>query len=275
MQRQLIEKKQQEQAVKTAIHQKDIALVYQAQVDIRTHAVVGIESLIRWNGDPQFQIAPDQLIQTAEDIGMMQKLGQWIIETALRDYSTMLDERCAPKHIAINISGKEFQDPRLAEFIIRAIEHYDIPPSRVHIELTEQIFIENIEKNHQILNRLANSGISLAIDDFGTGYSSLAYLKNFPINTVKIDRSFIKDLPQSKDDLIICQAVISMANLLDLNVVAEGIETLAQQEILRKIGCYVAQGFYYHKPVGAAQIIQLMKNQRSQGNHYASIQSSA
>lgn len=140
----------------------------------------------------------------------------------------------------------------------------------MQIELTEQVFIENLERNQHILNRLTTAGISLAIDDFGTGYSSLAYLKHFPVNTVKIDRGFIKDLPQSKDDLVICQAVVSMANLLQLKVVAEGVETIDQQELLRNIGCNFAQGHYYYAPMTAEQLIVELKRQRAGRLHPAS-----
>ncbi|MCP4882342.1 MAG: GGDEF domain-containing protein [Flavobacteriales bacterium] len=262
IQQNLDNKKSQEIRIKKAILNDELQLMYQPQVDIRTQQITGIECLLRWGNLEETLFTPTLIVETAERIGLMQKLGQWIIKTALEDYAKMFDERCAPKHIAINISGREFQDPKLAEYILRAVKQKDIPPSRVHIELTEQVFIGNITRNQKILNRLAQAGIKLVIDDFGTGYSSLAYLKNFPISTVKIDQSFIKDLPESKDDLVICQAVISMANLLELDVVAEGIETIEHQEILRNIGCYIAQGYYYYRPIPVEKIIEIMKNQR-------------
>ncbi len=269
IQQNLDDKKSQEIRIKKAILNDELHLMYQPQVDIRTQQIIGIECLLRWGNLQEPLFTPMLIIETAERIGLMQKLGQWIIKKALEDYAKMFDERCAPKHISINISGREFQDPKLAEYIIRVVKQKDIPPSRVHIELTEQVFIGNITRNQKILNRLSQAGIKLVIDDFGTGYSSLAYLKNFPISTVKIDQSFIKDLPDSKDDLVICQAVISMANLLELDVVAEGIETIEHQEILRNIGCYIAQGYYYYRPITVEKIIEIMKDQRHTRTSYS------
>ncbi len=263
MQDQLNHKKDLERAIRKAINNDELELYFQPQVDLRTRQIVGVEALVRWESQNGAAISPGIIIKTAEETGLMQRLGHWVIDTALRHFSHMLDERCAPKCIAINVSGHEFQDGYLADYVIRAINHYDIPPTRVQIELTEQVFIENLERNQHILNRLTASGISLAIDDFGTGYSSLAYLKHFPVNTVKIDRGFIKDLPRSKDDLVICQAVVSMANLLQLKVVAEGIETIDQQELLRNIGCNFAQGHYYYPPMTAEQLMTELKKQRA------------
>ncbi|USH05681.1 bifunctional diguanylate cyclase/phosphodiesterase [Grimontia kaedaensis] len=263
MQDQLNHKKELERAIRKAINNDELELYFQPQVDLRTRQIVGVEALVRWEAKSGAAISTDIIIKTAEETGLMQRLGHWVVDTALKHYSHMLDERCAPKCIAINVSGHEFQDGYLADYVIRSVTRYDIPPSRVQIELTEQVFIENLERNQHILNRLTTSGISLAIDDFGTGYSSLAYLKHFPVNTVKIDRGFIKDLPQSKDDLVICQAVVSMANLLQLKVVAEGVETIDQQELLRNIGCNFAQGHYYYAPMTAEQLMMELKKQRA------------
>ncbi|WP_232314453.1 MULTISPECIES: putative bifunctional diguanylate cyclase/phosphodiesterase [Grimontia] len=263
MQDQLNHKKELERAIRKAINNDELELYFQPQVDLRTRQIVGVEALVRWEAKNGSAISTDIIIKTAEETGLMQRLGHWVVDTALKHFSHMLDERCAPKCIAINVSGHEFQDGYLADYVIRSITRYDIPPSRVQIELTEQVFIENLERNQHILNRLTTSGISLAIDDFGTGYSSLAYLKHFPVNTVKIDRGFIKDLPQSKDDLVICQAVVSMANLLQLKVVAEGVETIDQQELLRNIGCNFAQGHYYYAPMTAEQLMKELKKQRT------------
>lgn len=270
MQDQLNHKKELERAIRKAINNDELKLYFQPQVDLRTRQIVGIEALVRWESKTGAAISTDIIIKTAEETGLMQRLGHWVVDTALKHYSQMLDERCAPKCIAINVSGHEFQDGYLADYIIRSVTRYDIPPTRVQIELTEQVFIENLERNQHILNRLTTAGISLAIDDFGTGYSSLAYLKHFPVNTVKIDRGFIKDLPQSKDDLVICQAVVSMANLLQLKVVAEGVETIDQQELLRNIGCNFAQGHYYYAPMTAEQLIVELKRQRAGRLHPAS-----
>ncbi|WP_407333784.1 putative bifunctional diguanylate cyclase/phosphodiesterase [Enterovibrio sp. 27052020O] len=263
MQEQLNQKKELERAIRQAINNDELKLHFQPQVDLRTRQIVGAEALVRWESKNGIAISPDIIIKTAEETGLMQRLGHWVVDTALKEFSRMLDERCAPKCIAINVSGHEFQDGYLADYVIRSVNRYDIPASRVQIELTEQVFIENLERNQHILNRLTASGISLAIDDFGTGYSSLAYLKHFPVNTVKIDRGFIKDLPQSKDDLVICQAVVSMANLLQLKVVAEGVETIDQQELLRNIGCNFAQGHFYYEPMSTDDLMVLLKKQRA------------
>ncbi|OEE77320.1 diguanylate cyclase [Enterovibrio norvegicus FF-162] len=263
MQEQLNRKKELERAIRQAINNDELKLHFQPQVDLRTRQIVGVEALVRWESQNGVAISTDVIIQTAEETGLMQRLGHWVVDTALKEFSRMLDERCAPKCIAINVSGHEFQDGYLADYVIRSVNRYDIPASRVQIELTEQVFIENLERNQHILNRLTASGISLAIDDFGTGYSSLAYLKHFPVNTVKIDRGFIKDLPQSKDDLVICQAVVSMANLLQLKVVAEGVETIDQQELLRNIGCNFAQGHFYYEPMSADDLMVVLKKQRA------------
>lgn len=263
MQEQLTRQKELERSIRKAINNDELQLHFQPQVDLRTRQIVGVEALIRWEDANGTIIRPDVIIKTAEQTGLMQRLGHWVVDSALKTFSHMLDERCAPKCMAINVSGHEFQDGYLADYILRAVTRYDIPPSRVQIELTEQVFIENLEHNQHILNRLITSGIHLAIDDFGTGYSSLAYLKHFPVNTLKIDRGFVKDLPQSKDDLVICQAVVGMANLLQLKVVAEGIETLEQQELLRNIGCHFAQGHFYYLPMTAEKLMTILKQQQA------------
>lgn len=255
----LQQKRDIEYTIRKAIQGNELMLHFQPQVDLKTQRIVGIEALVRWQDEGGTIISPDTIVRTAEDTGLMQQLGNWIINKALEHYAMLLTEGCAPPMLAINVSGHEFQDSFLADTILQAIERHQVPAERVQIELTEQVFIENLEQNQQTLHTLTEAGISLAIDDFGTGYSSLAYLKHFPVDTVKIDRSFIDQLPECKDDAVICQAVIGMADLLGLKVVAEGVEHQAQKDYLAQIGCRYIQGHLYYPAMGVDQLLTLLK----------------
>ncbi|RXJ74603.1 hypothetical protein CS022_03275 [Veronia nyctiphanis] len=263
MQEQLNQQKTLEQSLRKAINNNELDIHFQPQVDMQTLQLIGVEALVRWKSEHGAYISPKKIIEVAEQTGLMQHLGHWIIDRALADFSYMLDQRCAPGKMSINLSGKEFHNGYLADYILQTIRRYDIPPSRVQIELTEQTFIENIEENRDTLNRLTLAGISVAIDDFGTGYSSLAYLKHYPVDSIKIDKSFISDLPKSKDDLIICQTMVSMANLLSLKVIAEGVETLDQHEVLKNIGCSYGQGQHYFNVMKTDDILSIVKEQKA------------
>lgn len=254
----LHQKKDTEYAIRKAIQGNELSLHFQPQIDLKDHSIAGIEALVRWQDTEGAVISPDTIVRTAEDTGLMRQLGTWVVNEALETYATLLAQHCAPPFIAINISGHEFQDSFLADTILRAIERHQVPPERVQIELTEQVFIENLSQNQHTLHTLAAAGVSLAIDDFGTGYSSLAYLKHFPVDTVKIDRSFVADLPHCKDDIVICQAVINMAQLLKLKVVAEGVEREDQRDFLFDLGCRYAQGHLYYPSMNIHQLTALL-----------------
>lgn len=263
MQKELDKGKNVELALKHAIHHDELTLYYQPQLDLRSGDIVGVEVLIRWlDSQGNSVMSPSAMIKVAEKSGLMPALGHWIMEAALKQYAKLLDDRCAPGVITINASGLEFANGDFAEHVNRILTHYDIPASRVQIELSEQVFANNIESLVVALQRLARLGVSLAINDFGTGYLSLYYLKQLPIHTLKIDRSFIGNLAHSKDDMIICQTIITMANLLQMRVISVGIEDEQQQAMLQNIGCHYAQGEHLFSPLSFAKITNVLKSQR-------------
>lgn len=263
IQKELDDKKQQEQDLKNAINNDELCVFFQPQIDLRSGKIVGMEALVRWidsNGNSIMK--PEFIIQTAANSGLMVDLGYWIMETSLKQFSQLLDERCAPNLITINASKEELQDNNFIEQIKRLLEYYDIPASRVQIELSEQGFTDNIEKLIETINELSKIGLTLAINDFGKGYLSLSHLKDLPVSTLKIDRSFIKNLLDSKEDMVICQTIITMANLLQINSVSVGIENKHQQMLLQNLGCHIAQGRFLYEPMPFDSIIELLKKQR-------------
>lgn len=203
-------------------------------------------------------IGPDRFIPIAEDSGLIIPISEFVLQTACRQLARWRDLGFTDLRMSVNISGRLFQLPDLTEQILYAIRSAGIPTAFLELELTEQVLIENSSSHTQFMHDMRDNGITLAIDDFGVGYSSLSYLKHFPINALKIDRSFVKDLPDDKDDATITQTIVSLARNLDIGIVAEGVETEEQAEFLIERGCTIGQGFYYSRPLPADEITQLL-----------------
>jgi diguanylate cyclase (GGDEF)-like protein/PAS domain S-box-containing protein len=217
-------------------------LHYQPQISFRNNAIFGTEALLRWRDPELGEISPAQFIPIAEESGVIVSIGNWVLDAAVRQCAAWNAKGLALV-MAINVSALQFQQVDFVERIAQALRTHDLPPNLLELELTESILIHDIDETMRRLQSLAALGVSLAIDDFGTGYSSLSYLKRFPIHKLKIDRSFVNDLPDDESDTAIVNAIIQLAAALHLKVIAEGVETLSQRDFLIAAGCDEYQGF--------------------------------
>ena len=254
-----------EYEIRQAIEENQFELFYQPKVDLNTQQIVAVESLIRWNHPTRGLLAPNEFIPIAEETGSIIDIGAWVIEAACIACRQIQESTGQAIDVAVNISPRQFRDPNLVNNMRRSIREQGLNPNNIEAEITETMLMQDVEAAHNTVVRLTELGIQLAIDDFGTGYSSLNYLRRFPIDTVKIDRSFVMELPDNKDDMAITKAVIAMAHQLKMAVVAEGVETREQMEFLQSQDCEYAQGYLFSKPIPFAEIVALIKqlNQQS------------
>ena len=250
-----------EQDLRVALqNQNELELYYQAKIDSHTDAISGVEVLIRWNHPKNGLMFPDEFIETAESTGMILDMGNWIIEQSILQVKEWNKQGIDKLVVAINLSPRQFQDKELTKYISSLIQKYQINPAQLEFEITETMSMTTTEATLRILSELKEIGVSIAIDDFGTGYSSLSYLKKFPIDILKIDRSFIMDMIDNEEDMIITETIISMAHTLGLETVAEGVETQEHVDILKKIGCDQLQGYHYSRPIPVDQFTKLLNN---------------
>ena len=235
-------------SLRRGIEKKEFNLLYQPKIDLRTMKVTGAEALLRWNSQGSW-ISPVEFIPAAEESGLIIPIGEWVLEKAMKDLSYLHSRGYDKFCIAVNLSAKQFQIPGISKQILNMITQYNIPFESFEIEITEGVAMKNVNLSESILREFDAKGIKISIDDFGTGHSSLAYLNKFPIDILKIDRAFIKNLPEDKESAAIIRAVLSMSHELDIEVVAEGVETIEQLDFLYKNNCEYIQGFYFSKPI--------------------------
>ena len=240
-----------------ALENKELFLLFQPQVSLDTEKIVGVEALIRWQHPTNGLISPLEFIPIAERNGLIIPIGEWIIDQACEQLALWKDTDMRTTTVSINISAKQLLHQDLYSYIELAIDKTQINGKYLELEVTESVVMENINETIKILTRLKKLGVSISIDDFGTGYSSLSYLKKLPIDKLKIDREFIKDIPNDKDDIAITNAIISMSKSLSLKIVAEGPETKEHISFLQMSKCDIAQGFYYSKPVPITEVEEL------------------
>ena len=231
---------------------------YQPKVQLRDGAPVGAEALVRWRHPEKGLVSPGVFIPVAERSGLIVPIGRWMLHEACREAMRCRDAGGEPLPISVNVAARQVVDRSLVDHVAGALESSGLPPEYLEIELTETSLIEGIQDDLDVLGGLKELGVSLALDDFGTGYSSLSYLKRFPIDTIKIDRVFVSEIPESREDVAIVSAVISFARALGLTVVAEGVETPAQIGALLDLGCEYAQGFHFHRPIEPEQLRSLV-----------------
>jgi len=248
-----------EHELHTAIENNQLVLHYQPQYDLNTGEIVGMEALVRWYHPKRGLIPPGEFIPQAEKTNLILSLGSWVLNQACLQGGKWLKEGKTPVRIAINISPKQFQQYGFEQELQKVLNKHALPGNWLELEITEKSLVTDIEKVIVMLKQIKTMEISLAIDDFGTGYSSMNYLKRFPIDVIKIDRSFIKDIEIDKDDEAIITAIIAMAHGLELAVLAEGVETRAQHDFLTKLNCNLSQGFLYNKPMTAEEISLYLK----------------
>jgi diguanylate cyclase (GGDEF)-like protein/PAS domain S-box-containing protein len=247
-----------EALLRRALDRKEFRLLYQPKVDLRTGKVSGFEALLRWQHPQRGLVGPDEFIPLIEDMGLIVPVGQWVLREACTQIRAWQHAASITLPVAINLSARQFQQADLEIIVGRTLRETGVDPSLVHFEITESLLMQDPESTARSLHRLKHLGVSLSVDDFGTGYSSLAYLKRFPLDTLKIDRAFIRDIPGDPDDSMIAQAIISLAHNLRLRVVAEGVETEAQLNFLRSRHCDEMQGFYFAQPLAAHDCIQAL-----------------
>ena len=248
-----------ETSLRRGLERNEFFLHYQAKLDLRTGHITGVEALIRWQHPELGMVPPMQFIPLAEETGLIVPIGKWVLNTACAQNVAWQGDGLPPLCMAVNLSARQFADENLLEDIAAALKSSGLRPELLELELTESMVIQNTERAGRILAAIKKMGVRLAIDDFGVGYSSLTHLKRFPIDTLKVDRSFIRDLPQDLEDKAICEAIIAMGKSLNLTVVAEGVETLEQQTFLQDHNCDEMQGFLFSKPIPSDQFAELLR----------------
>jgi diguanylate cyclase (GGDEF)-like protein/PAS domain S-box-containing protein len=238
-----------ERRLRRALRDNEFLLHYQPQVDIVTGRIVGMEALVRWRDPEVGLVPPSSFIPVAEESGLIGQLTEWVLREACGQNKAWQDEGLPPARVSVNLSAREFHQRNIAQLVTRVLEETGLAPKYLELELTESTIMRNAEEAVTMLTDLHALGIGLAIDDFGTGYSSLSYLKRFPVDRLKIDRSFVSDIGASSDDETITSAIIALAHSLELQVIAEGVETSAQLDFLRARACDEMQGYYFAKPM--------------------------
>nr|HPH54995.1 GGDEF domain-containing phosphodiesterase [Smithella sp.] len=248
-----------------AMERNEFYLDYQAKLDLQTRAITGVEALLRWNNPYLGLVAPTQFIPIAEETGMIIPIGRWVIKTACMQNVAWQKQGLPPVCMSVNLSLRQLMYENFAEDVKTILNETRMASELLELEITESTVMHNPKRLVPILSKLKKMGIRMAIDDFGTGYSSLAQIKNFPINTLKVDRSFIRNLPQDTDNKAITEAVIFMGKSLKLKVVAEGVETREQAKFLKDQICDEMQGFYFSKPIGPDGFADLLRENSVSG----------
>ncbi|CAE6691797.1 sensor domain-containing protein [Paraburkholderia haematera] len=248
-----------ERRLRRALRDNEFLLHYQPQVDIGSGQIVGTEALVRWRDPEVGLVLPSVFIPVAEESGLIGPLSEWVLREACRQNKAWQDEGLPPARVSVNLSARVFQQRDIAKLVMQVLAETGLEPQYLELELTESTIMRNAEEAVSMLNELHALGIGLAIDDFGTGYSSLSYLKRFPVDRLKIDRSFVSDIGVSGDDETITSAIIALAHSLKLQVIAEGVETSAQLDFLKERACDEMQGFYFAKPLSTDAISALLQ----------------
>jgi diguanylate cyclase (GGDEF)-like protein/PAS domain S-box-containing protein len=242
-----------------ALERQEFALYYQPQVNVVTGEILQMEALVRWHHPEMGLIPPSKFIPLAEETGLIISLGEWVLRTACAQNRAWQMAGLPPIRVAVNLSAQQFKQPRLMETIKQILVDTQLDPTALELEITETTVMNNIEMTKTILDELHGMGVSIALDDFGTGYSSLSYLKAFPFHTLKIDRSFVCDVTTDPNDKAIVAAIVAMAKVLNLKLVAEGVENTTQEELLRSLGCEEVQGYLFSRPVTADEATLLLQ----------------
>lgn len=249
--------------LRKAMERNELYVLYQPKVDITTNRIVGAEALLRWEHPIMGHISPEDFIPIAEDSGLIIPIGEWVLNKALKQQKEWHDDGYPDLRIAVNISATQLARPGLIGAVENALNNSGINPERVDLEITENVVMQNIDHVITTLNEIKNFGINISMDDFGTGYSSLSYLRKLPIDTVKIDRSFVRNIPHDKEDVSIAQAIIAMSKSLGLQIIAEGVENIKQVNFFKQEGCTIVQGFLFSKPVSAPDFKLMLDNQEN------------
>jgi diguanylate cyclase (GGDEF)-like protein/PAS domain S-box-containing protein len=253
-----LEKLAMESQLRKAIERNEFELHFQPKLDLRSNRISGAEALIRWRHPELGLVPPMDFIPLAEESGLIVPIGEWVLQAACRQNKAWQDKGLAPIPIAVNIASPHFRHSGFLPMVARVLGESRLPPQCLEVEVTESMLMDDMDATLATLHRLKDMGLRLSIDDFGTGYSSLAYLKRFPLDALKVDRSFVKDTPGAPDDTAITSAIVAMAHSLKLETVAEGVETQAQLEFLKSLRCEYAQGYLISRPLTADALERLL-----------------
>jgi diguanylate cyclase (GGDEF)-like protein/PAS domain S-box-containing protein len=253
---------QMDARLRGALERREFLLHYQPKVDLATGAISGSEALLRWQDPQEGLISPARFVPILEDNGLIIPVGEWVLQTACEQIKAWQASGIKPRPVSVNVSARQFQQKQLDAIVSRIIRDAGIDPALIRLELTESLLMRDAEETIRVLASLKTSGVTLAVDDFGTGYSSLAYLKRFPLDELKIDASFVRDITTEPEDAEITVAIISLAHNLDLRVVAEGVETEVQVLFLRSHGCDEMQGYYFARPQSAEECTRILLEDR-------------
>jgi EAL domain-containing protein (putative c-di-GMP-specific phosphodiesterase class I) len=251
-----------ESAMRNALDRNEFVLHYQPQVDLATGEIVGMEALIRWRHPELGMVPPGRFIGVAEDTGLIVPIGAWVMRAACAQNKAWQDAGLGRLRVAVNLSARQFGASDLVPGIEAVLRDTGLDPSCLELELTESLFMSDVTPAVDLLHRMKALGVKLSIDDFGTGYSSLSYLSRFPIDVLKIDRSFVADITHDANDAAIVASIIALAHNLRLSVIAEGVETAEQLDYLRQQGCDQMQGYYFSRPLPVHEFEQLLRRQR-------------
>jgi diguanylate cyclase (GGDEF)-like protein/PAS domain S-box-containing protein len=261
MKTQSLERLALETSMRRALERGEFYLHYQPKLDLKSGKINGVEALLRWQHPDLGSVAPNQFIPLAEETGLIIQMGKWVLKTACRQNMTWQRAGLPPVCLAVNLSARQFNDRALLDDIAAALAESGMPAHLLELELTESMVIQNQEYAINVLGALKKMGVKLALDDFGIGYSSLAQIKNYPFDTLKVDRSFIRNLPANTEDGAITDAIIAIGKTLSMTVVAEGVETIEQENFLREHACDQTQGFYFSRPVAPDEFADFLRAQ--------------
>lgn len=252
-----------EVGLRHALENDEFELYYQAKVDLEAHEVTGAEALLRWDSPTLGFVSPAEFIPIAEQTGLIVAIGNWVLRNACIEAAGWMKLDHPPIQVGVNLSALQFLSGNLTDNVHECLGYSGLTPDLLDLELTESMLVENPEQTIETLIELKDKGITISMDDFGTGYSSLSYLTRFPLDSIKVDRAFVMNLPGDKDAAAIARAIVSMSQQLGLHIVAEGIETKEQGEFLHGLGCHVGQGYFYSKPVPAAQFSSMIQQDQN------------
>jgi len=246
------------QDLRAAVDRNQLILQYQPKFTAPNGPVIGVEALVRWRHPTRGLIPPDQFIPLAEKTGLIVPIGEWVFDEACRQIAVLRNAGHHDLTMAVNLSALQFRHACLIRTVQETLERHLLEPSSLMLEITESTAMHDVDASLQILQQLHDMGVRISIDDFGTGYSSLLYLKRLPASELKIDRGFIRDLARDTEDAAIVSAIVALGQTLNLNIVAEGVETRAQQEFLTRLGCDCLQGFLLGHPMSADDLIDVL-----------------
>ena len=245
-----------------ALNRNELVVHYQPQISLATGNIIGAEALIRWQHPELGMIPPGKFIPLAEETGLIIPIGEWVLRQAAYDLIRLEETGLPLEWISVNVSAMQIHRSNFADTVYGVLVESGCDPEKLELEITESAIMNSVEYVIEVSRKLKGMGVRLALDDFGTGYSSLSYLKRFPLDKLKIDQSFVRDLPHDADDAVISGAIIGLGHNLGLKVIAEGVEKAEQEQFLREKGCEEAQGFLYSRPVPFTTLLELIASRQ-------------